>query len=102
MIEQTYVAFVADQLIKSGPLTDVLAAIKLTVSTGDQQQVLIFDNSSGQQLDFDIRGSLEEVLARISSKAGASRGRPRLGVESREIGLLPPLGMASKPARWNF
>ena len=89
MSEQTYVAFLAGRLIKSGPITDVLAAVKLAVAEEQVQQVLFFNNCSGQQVDFDMRGSLDQVLARINSKGLASRGRPRLGVESREVGLLP-------------
>jgi hypothetical protein len=63
----------------------------------EREQVLIFDDQSGKQIDLDWRGSSEEVLARLYSGASVTpghpaargRGRPRLGVVSREITLLP-------------
>jgi hypothetical protein len=54
--------------------------------------ILIFDDSTGKQVDFDFRGTPEEVLARLSSHplfVPAGPGRPKLGVTCREISLLP-------------
>jgi len=60
----------------------------------------------GARTDLDLRGSPDEVLARlpdaassmpdaISSSEPRGRGRPRLGVVAREVTLLAaPLGMA--------
>ena len=48
--------------------------------------VLIFEDQTGRQVDFDLRGSLDEVLAKalpVPAKSGP--GRPKLGVISREI-----------------
>ena len=43
-----------------------------------------------EQVDFDLRGSLEEILERAGAKpAKTGPGRPKLGVTSREISLLP-------------
>ena len=47
-------------------------------------------NRTGRQVDFDFSGTLEEVLERVrpvEPKKGP--GRPRLGVKSAEISLLP-------------
>lgn len=87
----TYTAFVDDRQIHRGPLTDVLAAIKLADADEDPARLLIFENETGRQVDFDLRGTLEEVLERLPSRGEAPKkpGRPRLGVESREITLLP-------------
>jgi hypothetical protein len=59
-----------------------------------QGELRIFDESSGRAIDFDWRGdavavenrALAQVSAQVSPKP---RGRPKLGVESREITLLP-------------
>ena len=88
--EITYAAFAGDQLLSTGPLTDVLAAVKLTQDGGETRSILIFNNQTGKEVDFDFRGSLDEVLARVKPKSVAKGpGRPRLGVESREVTLLP-------------
>ena len=70
------------------------------------QPVLIFDDRTGQPVEIDFRGTIEDVLSRLSrveqneppvADAGAGKaeimsrgpGRPRLGVVAREITLLP-------------
>jgi uncharacterized protein len=41
-------------------------------------------------VDFDFRGSIEDVLTRVAPKPERTGpGRPRLGVISREVSLLP-------------
>ncbi|MCX6610920.1 MAG: DUF2239 family protein [Acidobacteria bacterium] len=78
-----HTAFAGSSCIAAGPLESVLRAIK---SSGDVN-VLIFEDDSGRQVDFDFRGSIEEVIARAIPPRGP--GRPKLGVSSREISLLP-------------
>ena len=86
----TYAAFAGERLLHRGPLSDVLAAIKLRGLDGQDGSLLIFENDTGQQVDFDLRGSLDAVLARVKPRmAPRGPGRPRLGVEGREVGLLP-------------
>jgi hypothetical protein len=88
--KKAYAAFVEDALLKSGPLTEVLAAVKLALDGGETRSILIFDNGTGSQVDFDFRGSLDDVLERATPKqAPRGRGRPKLGVEAREVTLLP-------------
>ena len=56
---------------------------------GQPDLILIFEDQTGRQVDFDLRGTLEEVLARVAPTRRAGPGRPRLGVVSREVSLLP-------------
>ena len=57
--------------------------------------MLVFDERDSRQVEIDFRGSVDDVLARLAPSAApaepASRGpgRPRLGVVSREVTLLP-------------
>jgi hypothetical protein len=52
--------------------------------------ILIFHNETGKQVDFDFSGRIETVLERALPKPTRSGpGRPRLGVTSREVSLLP-------------
>lgn len=86
----SYSAFSGDRLIAFGALADVLSAAKAYVDSNEEPQLLIFEDRSGRQVDFDFRGSLEEVLARALPPPGRSGpGRPKLGVVSREVSLLP-------------
>src|SRR5262245_60106304 len=68
----------------------MLLATKGYIDQYGDPMVLIFEDNTGRQVDFDFEGTPQDVLAR----AGASRlksgpGRPRLGVVSREVSLLP-------------
>jgi hypothetical protein len=85
---QTYAAFADNRLVASGPLEEVLRATKKRAGKSGKP-ILIFEESSGRQVDFDLRGSLDEVLARTSTQAKPGPGRPKLGVVSREVSLLP-------------
>lgn len=88
--QKTYAAFVEDSLLTSGPLTEVLASVKLAEDAGEKRPILIFENQTGSQVDFDLRGSLDDVLERVKPKqAPRGPGRPKLGVEAREVTLLP-------------
>jgi uncharacterized protein len=86
----TYAAFNGERLVHRGPLVDVLAAIKLGRLDDGAAPLLVFENETGREVDFDLRGSLQEVLQRLKTlDAPRGRGRPPLGVESREVTLLP-------------
>jgi uncharacterized protein len=86
----TYAAFLGDRLLARGPLRDVLSAVKKAVGDDPGAMPLFFEDASGRQVDFDLRGTLPDVLEReapLPKRAG--RGRPRMGVVSREVSLLP-------------
>jgi hypothetical protein len=96
----TYTAFAGHRLLASGDLTTVLLRVKDHVDRGESESPLVFEDQTGRELDFDLRGTADEVLARLPSHPAfaadevpepASRGpgRPRLGVVSREVSLLP-------------
>lgn len=86
----SYSAFSGDRLIAFGLLPEVLSAAKAHVDTSEDPQLLIFEDRTGRQLDFDLRGTLAEVLARaLPPPERTGPGRPKLGVVSREVSLLP-------------
>jgi len=86
----SYSAFSGDRLIAFGPLADVLSAAKAHLDASEDPQLLIFEDRTGRQIDFDFRGSLEEVLTRaLPPPERTGPGRPKLGVVSREVSLLP-------------
>ena len=83
-----YLVFAGPRRIGAGPLQEILPVLKQRFDADPAEQVLVFDADSGEQVDFDLRGSLAEVLAR-AAPAPRGPGRPRLGVTSREVSLLP-------------
>ena len=68
----------------------MLTRTKEYLDGGGQAPLLIFDNDTGKQVDFDFRGSAQEVLDRVlPAPPRRGPGRPRLGVISGEVTLMP-------------
>jgi uncharacterized protein len=98
-------AFEGSRCIASGDLAQVAKKVKATVDRNGQGSVLIFDDVTSEMIEVDFRGTLEDVLKRLeqpASKAGPASvwiepaqksrrgpGRPKLGIVSREVTLLP-------------
>ena len=98
-MSMSFIAFAGDRCIASGDLGVVARAAKATLDRHKDAQILVFDDDSGP-IDLDLRGSVEDVLARLPEMPEASAveavapaprgpGRPKLGVVAREITLLP-------------
>jgi hypothetical protein len=88
--ERTYTSFAGVRLIASADLKTMLLRTKEYLDGDASDPVLIFEDQTGRQVDFDFRGTPDEVLER--AQAGKTRtgpGRPKLGVISREVTLLP-------------
>ena len=88
-------AFDHHRRVASGSYVAVAIAVRELLRTSAEASVLIFDDRSGEQIDFDCRGSDHEIAecigAQFPDAAQNTRpvGRPRLGVVSREVTLLP-------------
>ncbi len=87
--ESTYIAFLGVRRIVEGSLADVLPVLKERFDSDPSEMVLVFEVETGRQIDFDLRGSLDAILAREVPTGPRGPGRPRLGVISREVSLLP-------------
>lgn len=87
----TCTAFAGHRLLASGPRAEVALALKRASEAGTEGPLLVFDDHSGRLVEFDLRGSEDEVLARLQPEPMPLRGpgRPRLGVTAREVTLLP-------------
>lgn len=92
-------AFASHDLLARGPVSEVVRLAKAHIDGGGGERIAIFDET-GHAIDIDFRGSADEVVARLANhpllaapvaptneKRGP--GRPKLGVVSREISLLP-------------
>jgi hypothetical protein len=87
-----YTAFSGQHMAASGSLSEVVQALKTRDEDG--HALLVFDDATGRCIDLDLRGTLEDALARLPASEAATPdkpgpGRPRLGVVAREVTLLP-------------
>lgn len=86
----TCTAFAGDRLIATGAPSVVAAAVKAAHDAGEA--VLVFDDADARPVEFDLRGDLDAVLARLAPAEPVEKrgpGRPKLGVTAREVTLLP-------------
>jgi hypothetical protein len=96
-ISGTYTAFEGNQMLFQGDLAKVVLKIKRKLGKSDQGSVLIFSDETGKPIDFNFQGTEKDVLKRLevfvspdeASKENQGPGRPKLGVISREVSLLP-------------
>jgi len=98
------IAFVGTRRVARGPLAEIVATIKAAASASSEP-VVVFDEPTGNVIDLDLRGDPAETLRRLGDTSGGvaqtnrqaedqpparrGRGRPKLGVVSREVTLLP-------------
>ena len=103
--QSTCTAFAGLRRIASGTLSEVAIAVKAAFDRDRNTTVLVFDDVTSEQIDFDLSASDAELVERLAragragggvaadgaSPAVAPRGpgRPRLGVVAREVTLLP-------------
>lgn len=96
-MDQKFTAFDGRRRFVSGSRPEVIEAIRTRSAGQPNMSLLIFDDSTGSQIDFDLRESADVPAARLQkppvSSAGGeeprSPGRPKLGVVPREVTLLP-------------
>lgn len=90
MDSTTYTAFDVHTRVASAEPAEALRSIKRYLDGKPDRTVLIFDDATGAQIDFDFRGTEEDVLARaFPPPPKPGRGRPALGVVCGEVSLLP-------------
>lgn len=90
MEDLTYTTFAGDRLVATGDLSATLTALKREFERDASASLVTIVDQTGRQVDFDLRGSLDEALERHGvSQRKPGPGRPRLGVVSREVSLLP-------------
>lgn len=99
-------AFSGPSAIASGDCATVAAAVKHALDTDPTALILVFNDTTAEQVEFDLRGSVDDVVSRLpraeeptggdAPGGGAAEsptprppGRPRLGVVAREVTLLP-------------
>jgi hypothetical protein len=97
---RTHVAFAGDTLLAYDGLPVVALAVRRALDRGESRPIVVMDAVTAQVVDLDLRGTDDEIVARLAPASpateangaatrGTGPGRPRLGVVSREVSLLP-------------
>lgn len=90
----SYTAFDGSRRLAEGALIDVALAVKNALAERPDASILVFDDATGRVVDLDLRGSADDIAARLApappeADVPRGRGRPKLGVVAREVTLLP-------------
>jgi hypothetical protein len=111
-ISTEFVAFEDSRSLARGSMTAVALEVKAAMDARPLARFMVFNASTSDIMDFDHRGTPEEVLARLAALASTpppdfdpsegqigpgeakplvpnGPGRPKLGVVAREVTLLP-------------
>ena len=94
-----FTAFAGERRIASGDLQTVALTVRTAVDAG-VERIIVFEDATGRTVDLDLRGTSAELKSRYAAPepedaasgdgaAKPGRGRPKLGVTSREVTLLP-------------
>lgn len=86
-------AFANNKIIATGDIQEVALKVKSFLND-NKGNVLIFDDTTSAQIELDLRGTTEAVARRLEKalepeEKKSGPGRPKLGVISKEITLLP-------------
>ncbi|MCA0302050.1 MAG: DUF2239 family protein [Proteobacteria bacterium] len=99
---QTCTAFAGDRRLAAGPPATVVVALRRHRAAHPADRLLVFDDTTGHGVDFDLGDSDEAAIERLATHpvygtpapaapppGARGRGRPKLGVVAREVTLLP-------------
>jgi hypothetical protein len=89
------IAFEGGTRIATGELSSVALAARTALARPNHEPILIFNATSSETIELDLRGSRDDVLGRLpappahATEPARGPGRPKLGVVAREVTLLP-------------
>lgn len=93
-MDRTCTAFAGAKMIASGDVLEVALKVKKYLKDDGKENVLIFDDITSAQVELDLRGTIDAVTKRMEAmiepeEKKSGPGRPKLGVVSKEVTLLP-------------
>ena len=102
IVSKACIAFEGHRCVAKGEIRHVAEEVKKLLDTLPESIVTVFDTVSSRIVELDLRGSVEDLRQRLAAqeeeqiqaaaqaeKEHRGPGRPKLGVVSREVGLLP-------------
>src|SRR6187551_4085119 len=79
-VVMTLTVFLRDEIVTRGTPEEVAPKMRELQPLERSSDLLAFDDETGRQIDLDLRPEAQPV---------PRRGRPALGVEAKEVTLLP-------------
>lgn len=76
-------AFLGEQQIAAGNAVEVRQALEDGYSAADHAMIQVFNDKTGKTVDLDYWDAGQ------TAEPARGRGRPKMGVTSREVTLLP-------------
>lgn len=87
--EITFAIFLGPSLVATGSI-DVAVQSVLDQGVPQPERCVMLEEQTGRSVDIDWRGTPDEIVEHaIAQFATKPPGRPKLGVEGREVTLLP-------------
>lgn len=91
--DRKYIAFDGNNQIAQGEIFSLAPKAKKYLDKNPKASILIFDAEDSALIEVDFRGTVDNVTERLEAyredEAKVGPGRPKLGVVSKEVGLLP-------------
>ena len=102
--EKRFTGFCGHRLVATGDLIEVALELQALSERGADGPLALIDDSTGRAVGISLHGTPQQLRKRLERLAAASateeeeeeepprrqgRGRPKLGVVSREVSLLP-------------
>ncbi len=83
-----YLAIHEKKILATGSLQDIVTTVK---GINNDIEPIVLQQENLKRIDFSWRGDTDSILATISADKAPvkKRGRPKLGVTSKEVTLLP-------------
>ncbi|MDU0354475.1 DUF2239 family protein [Paraglaciecola aquimarina] len=92
-MDTQYLAIYQQKFLVKGKLQEVVQEVKAREQElGFAIEPIVIEVENCQRIDFSWHGNTQQVLANLPNaqpKQQAKRGRPKLGVKSKEVTLLP-------------
>ncbi len=87
-------AFSDTKKIAAGDILEVALKVQRYLKEHKKSQVHVFDDSTSAPIELDLRGTPDDLRERLrkieeSTEKKSGPGRPKLGVVSKEVTLLP-------------
>ena len=64
--ERTFTAFAGHKRVVTGGVKEMIAGVKRYRERHAGEGVLVFEDGTGRQIDFDLRGTVEEAQERLA------------------------------------
>ena len=88
--EKTVTAFADCRQLARGTPATVAAQVRSALEAKPDARILVLDDLSGAAVDLDLRSvAADPAQSDLAAPSARKAGRPRLGVASREVTLLP-------------